>query len=179
MKTKSPSPRVAAAAAASGEASGEASFVSASEGSPAKKAFGLKGLVAAAVQQSRPPERLRLKHAWPDPSSHAAEISRRTSLLKLALSEREGKIDKGTAANEFREYCRLLGVRSGRALSYLELDKAWRRIDDKNYIDLTFRYAVAAREPKSNGCAEVLLDASRVMSDPDKEGASLILPSRG
>ena len=46
-------------------------------------------------------------------------------------------------------------------LSYVDVDRAWRKMGDKNYVDLTFRYEVASRAPIANGCQEVLEDALR------------------
>ena len=99
-----------------------------------------------------------VKHAWPNPGVHASEMNRRLSLLKLALS-RDGPMSKSSVANEFREYCRIVGKGRSRQLSYHDVDRAWRRMQDKNYVDLTFRYEVAAREAISKGCREVLTEA--------------------
>ena len=107
-----------------------------------------------------------LKHVWPHPEQHGSEMNRRWTLLKLAVS-RDGPISKASAASEFREYCRLVGKGGGgrRAsvrlpLSYFDIDRAWRRVPDKNYIDLTFRHEVASRAPISHGCQEVLNEAT-------------------
>lgn len=105
-----------------------------------------------------------LKHAWPHPEPH--EMNRRWSLLKMGFA-RDGPISKAAMAHEFAEYCRLVskGVSGRRGkdrlpLSYFDVDRAWRRMPDKNYTDLTFRHEVASRPPIAHGCTEVLNEAT-------------------
>ena len=126
-----------------------------------KKALKAEGAVALAAPAPQP----ILKHVWPHPEAHRSEMNRRLSLLRMAVS-RNGPATKESAAGEFREYCRLIGKGGGgrrgsmrMAMTYYDVDKAWRRMSDKHYIDLTFRYEVAARTPIAKGCNAALSNA--------------------
>ena len=120
----------------------------------------------------------RLKHTWLNPQTELAEMSRRLNLLRNAVTASGGGVlNKEAVVNEFRSYCRIAGAGGGKkgpkTLSYVQIDKAWRRMEDRNYSDLTFRYEVVAREPVANGCRSVLLDASR--KDAEQMGAFIKL----
>lgn len=64
---------------------------------------------------------------WTHPESHETEMARRYGLLQAVIGGGGTSTSamRTAALREFRTYCRLVGERS-RALSYMQLDKAWR-----------------------------------------------------
>ena len=83
---------------------------------------------------------------------------RKLSLLRAAITTREGVLSYSTAAHEYRGYRRHLGRRAGKQggsqllhLRCAELDRALREMPGPNYAGMTFRYAVVGRETGGNG----------------------------
>jgi len=110
--------------------------------------------------------RLQLRHRWPTVTASAQQIEgedaaaraqlgenlRKLSLLRAAITQREGTLNRTAAAHEFRTYCRqILGKRGTHVghLNFTQLDRAFRLMAGQNYGGLTFRYAVVGREGAS------------------------------
>ena len=93
----------------------------------------------------------RLKHCWPLANASSGETNQKLGLLRLAITNVEGRVTNRNIKREFDCYCQLIddeAFKEGRLhkLSYAQVDQALRKKYGEHYHDLVFRYTVVGRE---------------------------------